>query len=152
MATSTNKITKRDNKVYEAELAALGYGGFFIDLADAQAWLNDILASAWWKNRSRLRRIDISYGVIKRWCWAYKHPEQPHSEAKIDLVRGRLCEAYILHELAHMLAWPKDDEAEEHGDRFIVALLEIVRHFMPKLYYKRLIKELEERDIKCLTK
>jgi hypothetical protein len=151
MAKITNRKTKRDSLVYEAEWEALGFGGFFIDLADAQEWTNSILASRWWKTRSKIRRVDLSYGQIKRWCWTYLHPEMHTTEAKIDLVRGRLCENYLYHELAHLLAWPVEGE-EQHGDRFIAALLDVLRHHVPTLYYKKFMKALEDRGISCPTK
>jgi hypothetical protein len=132
---------KRDLLFYRLELETIGYGGFFTDLADAQAWLNAILASHWWRTRSKIRRVDLSYGQVKMYCIAYPNVEHP-KEARIDLTRARLCENYILHELAHLLAWPADGE-EQHGPKFVGGYLGMLRRFGPKLHWDRLRRALE---------
>lgn len=133
---------KHDKLLYDIEFSG-GFGGFFIDVADAQEWVNDILTSKWWKARNKVTRVDLTYGKVRRFCAAYFHDGKvDETWAHIDLTRGRLCEAYILHELAHVLSWSGPKEWE-HGPRFLSSLLDINKHFMPTYVYKRLLNELK---------
>jgi putative metallohydrolase (TIGR04338 family) len=112
--------------VYKAEWDAFGaFLGFFTDTADAQAYIDYIVKSKWWRNRSAVTNITVEYGRNQgKWCYGYRISP---TEGKIELLRARLCEGFILHELAHILTV---GAKYDHGPAFCAKLLEVIERWV----------------------
>lgn len=91
---------------YMAEKAALGCGTPFADLDEVVDYLSQILGTAWWRRRfPRVAWVEVATAPNRR-RYAYNHGRT------IVLPGWAMHEAYVLHELAHVVA---PDEEDHHG-------------------------------------
>ena len=109
-------------RIYAAE-RKFGYGGWFCDVADAQAYAGDLLASKWWKRRCPVAEARLTYGRRRAFPRGECDCRVTEGIGYIEIERARLCEQFLIHELAHVIAWPSD-----HGPAFVSALLELTHY------------------------
>jgi putative metallohydrolase (TIGR04338 family) len=109
-------------RIYAAE-RKFGCGGWFCDVADAQAYAADLLASKWWKRRCAVSEVRITYGRRKAFPRGSCDCRVTEGIAYVDIERARLCEQFLIHELSHIIAWPSD-----HGPAFVSALLDLTHY------------------------
>ena len=123
---------ERQLAVYAAEDAALeGCGRVFSGWAEAQRYVDELLAGDWWGDRwPRVDRVRVAPSRSGRWagyCLPGAH------EVRLAVRR----EPVLLHELAHVVT-PGDG----HGPAFVAALLDLVRHQMGFHAYGALLHQL----------
>lgn len=131
------------SKVYAAERAALAKFASppFATHADAQGYVDRLLASAWWKRRwPEVRKVKIKTG---RGCYS--------SGGSITLNSWGLTQEYvILHELAHEIIWATigHTKTPAHGRDFCRFYLELVGHKMGEADRKALKAAFQEGKVK----
>lgn len=119
--------------LYRAEFNSVGFGGFFTDVEDAQLYVNHIVKSRWWKNRSEVYNVRVEY--LQRpgaWCVGDREGQ---FQGVIQLVHPRLCETYILHELTHVVT---RGVKQDHGPRFCANYLEMIERWMGRQWRNEL--------------
>lgn len=110
------------NRIYNAE-TDYGNGRFFLSVEEAQLWVDHTVHSKFWTDRSAVEEVEVRYkGLV--WCWGMK---ENRKRGWIKLAYGTLCSTYIIHELTHILAWPRDNQ-EIHGKKFAATELALVWH------------------------
>ncbi len=82
---------QREMEVYHAEMDC-EYGGFFCDVADAQAWVDDLLRTRWWKKRCDVTEVYVTYGQRKTFPRGNNEASKRGSVGYLSICRGRLCE------------------------------------------------------------
>ncbi|MHB8465357.1 MAG: hypothetical protein ACYDH6_02390 [Acidimicrobiales bacterium] len=115
-------------ELYEAETEALGALGIrWRKVADAQAYVDRLVCSAWFFERwpSFVRCTVERRGSGSRWSTQCAL-DAARSEGVILVADGGLTQPVILHELAHLLLPPETG----HGPLFAETLLTLVRHEM----------------------
>ena len=125
----------RQLAVYAAEPAALaGRGRVFRGPADAQRYVDALVATDWWVARwPQVERISVGRTRSRRWA-GYT------VEGTADIRLASPTEAVLLHEVAHVVT-PGDG----HGEAFVAALLALVRERMGFHAYGALASELRTR-------
>jgi len=123
---------RRQLEVYRAEDAALaGRGRAFRGPAEAQRYVDALVASDWWGGRwPEIDRVAVGRSRSRRW-----DGYAVAGEHEIRLASRE--EPVLLHELAHLVT-PGDG----HGEAFAAALLDLVRHQMGFHAYGALRHEL----------
>lgn len=119
--------------MYAAEADALaGRGIRWRRVADAQAYADRLVGSAWfgsrWPHFGRAHIERRGSGATWSACApvAWDHPGPEPTEAVLFLAPGQVGQTALLHELAHALAGPGDG----HSPAFVDVQLELVRHEM----------------------
>lgn len=123
---------ERQLAVYAAEDAALdGCGRVFSGLAEAQRYVDVLVASDWWGDRwPRVDRVVVGRSRSRRW--------DGYAVAGANEVRlASWRESVLLHELAHVVT-PGDG----HGPAFLTALVDLVRRQMGFHAYGALLHQL----------
>ena len=128
----------RDNALYIAEEETLFPCRQFISVSDAQGFVDGILASRWWKKRSPITEVRLSYAVAPKWSQSWIRD----GIGFVDITGGWLNEAWITHEMAHLLA-PKTG----HGPEFFAAYMEMVRWKRGAWRCKRLREALKAEGV-----
>ncbi|MGH9000431.1 MAG: hypothetical protein ACRDY7_13710 [Acidimicrobiia bacterium] len=107
----------RQLAVYAAEESALaGLGRVFSGPAQAQRYVDDLVAGSWWEEHcSRIDRVAVDRSRSRRWA-GYALP----GTAEIRLATWN--EPVVLHELAHLVT-----PGAGHGAAFVDALCDLVR-------------------------
>lgn len=123
---------RRQVDVYRAEDAALaGWGRRFSGWAEAQRYVDELLAGDWWGDRwPEVDRVVVGRSRSRRWD-GYAVP----GAGEVRLAARR--EPVLLHELAHVVT-PGDG----HGGAFVAAFCDLVRHRMGFHAYGELVHEL----------
>ena len=135
--------------LYAAEAEALdGRGRRWARVADADAYLDELLESAWfferWPHfvRCRIERR----GSGSRWSTQHgldrDRPDGDATEGVILIADGALNEPVVLHELAHLLLPP----GVGHGPAFAETLLTLVRHQMGFFAFADCFSALRRRE------
>ena len=75
------------------------------------------------KTRCAISEAHITYGRRKAFPRGFCDCRVTDGIAYIELERPRLCEQFVVHELAHVIAWPSD-----HGPAFVSALLDLTHY------------------------
>jgi putative metallohydrolase (TIGR04338 family) len=132
--------SERDDCVYQAETWVFLPYRQFISAEDAQAYINEILASRWWKRRCAVPEVRLSYAIHKHQSQAWVKEGLGY----VDISRGFLNEPWVLHELAHIKA-----PSTGHGPEFLKFYLALVRWKMGTWYAKRLREEFREQGIRA---
>jgi putative metallohydrolase (TIGR04338 family) len=110
-------------RLYDAE-ASINPGHGFASLATVQAYVDRILATAWWQTCfPTVQRVVIDPGSRRKWAGAWKTKEG----GTIYLPPGTQGPLSVLHELAH-LAQPR--RSAFHGPEFAGIYLALVRNRM----------------------
>jgi putative metallohydrolase (TIGR04338 family) len=128
----------RDDKLYKAEEDTLFPCRQFISVGDAQGYVSDVLASKWWKKRSGIVEVRLTYGAVKKWSQSWIRD----GIGFVDITSGWLNEVWIVHEMGHLLA-PKTG----HGPEFFKAYMAMVRWKRGKHRYSALRKALEAEGV-----
>jgi len=129
----TVKLAARQSALYAAEHATIDRLGLRWErLADAQAYIDTLIGSAWFFARwPRLVRCVVERrGAGSSWSTCEPldsaHAGATATEGAILVADGCLTQAVVLHELAHLLL-PAD---VGHEPAFAQTLLTLVRHEM----------------------
>ena len=130
------------DRIYDAEWE-FGWHGWFCSVDDAQQWTNDLLRTRWWHHRSDVTEVKLTYGLRPSFPLVDTEARKEGTTGYIDVARARLCEQYVAHELAHLLAWPSD-----HGPKFVKMLLEITGYAMGRKSRARLARLLREQGLR----
>jgi len=110
-----------------------------------QAWFDWVVRTKFWRDRSKVKHVAVGFPVTGGMSGAKKLA--PHL-ARIDFGVFSLCRRTACHELAHILTWDADADAEEdHGPRFAGAYIAVVRRFISAQEAARMEKEFDERGI-----
>src|SRR3990172_1023310 len=73
--------------------------------------------------RCAISEAHITYGRRKAFPRGFCDCRVTEGIAYIEVERARLCEQFLVHELAHVIAWPSD-----HGPAFVSALLDLTHY------------------------
>lgn len=138
------KPLSQSARVYAAEFE-FGLGGWFTGTDDMQSWWEDMIRRRWWKARSDITEIAITYGANLSPGKEYAHARKAGTVGYMNFPRARLCEMYAVHEGAHLLAWPA---GFEHGPAFVEPLLEFTDYVMPRGSRARLRKLLAAHEVR----
>ena len=132
----------RRYKVYEAEwLAGTRILRHFVNVHEAQTYVNMVVKSRWWKNRTGIARIEVEY-VPK---WEDDSTMEDHrTTGKMTLTMGCLNEGIVLHELAHCA---RGDTDNSHGAAFCDMLIQLIARYVTPVLAKRLKEELQLRKL-----
>jgi len=104
---------------YRSEKAALGCGRPFDDLDEIADYLSRLLGTVWWKRRfPRVAWVEVTKPAGTR-AYAYTQGRT------ICLPRWAWHEAYVLHELAHVVA---PEEGDHHGPAWRNIYLSLVQY------------------------
>ena len=128
----------RAEAIYRAELLALWFGGWFLDLADAEAHVAHICRTKFWRQRTPVRKVVMRYGETRN-----SQSSIRDGIGYVDINRARLCEQFVHHEMAHLIA-----PAAGHGPQFLEALLALTKFTMGQWFEQRLRHQLEAEGIK----
>ena len=127
------KLGTWQSAVYSAEHEALsGRGIRWRRVRDAQAYVDDLVASPWfaerWPHFLRCAIERRGSGSVYSTNDALDHrgPGGAPTEGAVLLSDGSLCQEVVLHELAHLLAPPECG----HGPEFLAVQTELVRREM----------------------
>jgi putative metallohydrolase (TIGR04338 family) len=128
-------------RIYDAE-REFGFQGFFCGVDDAQQWVNSLLKTRWWKKRCGVSEVKVTYGRRDAFPRGSCDAQVRDGIGLIEIERGRLCEQYMIHELAHVMAWPCD-----HGPGFVHQLLELTGYCLGNSLKRDLRLLLEDEDV-----
>jgi len=131
-------MADRTDGLYRAEEISLFPCRQFLSVDDAQGYINEILASRWWQGRCPIAEVRLSYAVKKRFSQSWIKDGLGY----VDITRGFLNEAWVLHEMAHLMA-PKTG----HGPLFFKAYFALVRWKMGSWHLDRLRKALQSEGV-----
>jgi putative metallohydrolase (TIGR04338 family) len=135
--------------LYAAETRAIDRAGLrWRRLAHAQAYLDDLVSSAWFFDRwpTLLRCTVERRGARSVWstCHHLDHdgPGATTTEGVILVADGSLAQPVVLHELAHLVVAP----GIGHGPAFAETLLTLVRHEMGFFAFAEYYEALRRTD------
>jgi putative metallohydrolase (TIGR04338 family) len=128
---------ERQRCVYASEEAALaGAGRVFRDLGDVRRYLEELVASDWWADRwPHIEAIPVARTRSGRFSG---YAVEGGGAIRIAILR----EAVVLHEVAHVVT-----PGAGHDQRFVEALLALVRERLGFPAYGALLAELRQRDV-----
>jgi hypothetical protein len=133
---------KRTTKIYDAEWAA---GTAVLrplrSVEEAQALVNYVLKSRWWKKTCGIKVIKVEY--IPKWEFE-SEMEDRRTTGTMRLSMGNLSEGVVLHELAHCA---RGDVDNSHPPEFCAMLLELLERFTRQVVADRLREELHLRKL-----
>lgn len=138
------------NKLYMAERVLDDHKYHFRRLADIQKYVDAILASEWWQDRSDVNEVTILMGnrnsgkaAAYPACASFRGKVYTHPF--ITLPGPWACtKRVVLHELAHVLT-PTD---VGHGPHYCGRFIEIVEEYMGRIDSKRLAKSMTDEGVK----
>jgi len=112
-----------------------------------QAWLDWVVKTKFWKERSKVKHIRVVYPVVGAMSGAIK--ETPHL-ACIQFGAFSLTMITACHEISHILTWPGDDSTpeEDHGPKFAAMVLEVCKRYISVKIAKKLQKQFDDRGVK----
>lgn len=125
-------------KLYNAE-RSVSVGKIFKNLRQAQAFLEEVLDSTWF--RSRFGKVEIRMEMTKGWTRSYCR----RSSKLIRMLPQHLNERVIIHELTHALV-PAPHAG--HGRLFCAIYLDIVRQYLGERCYGQLLKGYRREGVK----
>jgi len=140
--TKRTDADRRAAKVYDAEWAA---GTAVLrplqSVVEAQALVDYVLKSRWWRKTCGIRKIDVEYVPV----WELESEmEDRRTTGRMRLTMGNLSEGVVLHELAHCA---RGDVDNSHGPDFCGMLLELLSRFTRQVVADRLREELQLRKL-----
>jgi len=118
-------------KVFVAE-DNFGRGKEFDSLAEIQVWVDKIVASRWWKNRSPFKYVRIMSGQVNALAaWSRPRGKRLYVPT-LKLPKWARRELVILHELCHHMTDPSPHHRRyaDHGPEFCKNLLALVKRWM----------------------
>jgi putative metallohydrolase (TIGR04338 family) len=125
-------------RLYDAERALRG-GRRFVTVGECQAYVDDVLGSAWWQARfPRVREIRVTDGRGRRHAGAFVESR------RIALPKWARNERVLLHEVAHH-ATPRD--AAAHGPEYARIYVDLVHAFMGERAARRLLAAFEAHRV-----
>jgi len=130
------------DRIYAAE-RALGYDGWLCGVEDGQQWLNELIHTRWWKRRSDVNEIRLTYGRLPRFPKPECTGRKEGTTGYIEISRGWLCEQYLIHEASHVLVWPTD-----HGPKFVWTLLDLTGYAFDDEMRRDLKRYMEDQEVK----
>ncbi len=135
-------------KLYNAERQALGGGMNYPRIQDCQAVVDMICKSRFWK--SLLRRNGKNWLIEERiHCAPVKKGAHTaswnESDRYIHLPKTSFTQWVIIHELAHAAT---ASEAAFHGPEFTRTYLQLVKRFMGRRPYERLLAEFRRTKVR----
>lgn len=112
-----------------------------------QAWFDWVVKTKFWKERSKVKHVQVVFPVVGAMSGAYK--DGPHL-ARIEFGVFSLTMITACHELAHILTWPGDDSTpeEDHGPRFAAMMLAVCKRYITVALAKKLQAQYDKRKIK----
>jgi len=138
-------------KLYASEDELIGPVDWYASPAGAQFDVNAFLRKEWWRKRTSVRFVTITY------------PAKTTGATKLDdghwdisFRPKSLCDLNLAHELTHVLVGvtsgmtPAHHE-RDHNARFSGAELEVVKRFVSASVSERLRAEFDERGVKYVT-
>jgi putative metallohydrolase (TIGR04338 family) len=129
-------------RVYEAEelVFASSRGRRFRTCGDIADWLTYIFGTRWFRNRYRLyRRFAVHDGRGDSMARGWSDDD---FVCHLSIVRALRCELFVLHELAHALAF------DSHGPEFCSTYLKLVRRFMGREVFENLRFNFQANGVK----
>lgn len=107
---------------------------------EMQAWVNKLLASAWWKKHYRsVSKVTVKDGRGQRRALAHTWRNT------ISMPKWSRSKGVIIHELAHLVT---PLAAPSHGWEFCANYLELVRHFLGQADHDALKEAFDKRKVK----
>lgn len=140
---------RQRQRVYQSESVLSNAGRVFRSVDQMQRYVDRIVESDWWKERSKVEEVFVFLGR-KDSSTAYAHPAGsywygvqqdcpfitiPPTWAARDTI--------ILHELAHIMV----PSVEAHGPAFCTAFIELVTKFMGTLRGRQLRESMDEHGV-----
>lgn len=123
-------------RVYNSENAVFSRDGK-MTLSQAQEYVDGVTASAWWKHRCRLVKVEVEAGARGGRAWA--------SYGSIRTSPDARCPSVLLHELAHIMT---ESGVAPHGPEFCANFVAITRQFLGKKTGDELRQAFRERRVK----
>ena len=143
---------KQQLRLYAAEQVIRDGARQFRSLEKAQVYVDKIVASDWWKDRSSVTEVKVFLGrKDSRTARAYRAGRrwrgmvQPCPFITIP-PSWAATSAVILHELAHVIT----EGGESHGPEFCHSFLAIVREHMGVVAERKLKASMENHSV-CFT-
>jgi hypothetical protein len=137
-------LPKQRYKIYKIENANFNVNNTTPE--GMQAWFDWICRTKWWKDRSKIKHVQVVFPVVGKMSGAVKLG--PHL-AKVEFGPFSLCQLTGCHELGHVLTWDAEaDDEEDHGPRFVGAYLSLVRRYIDANMANALIEEFDEAGVK----
>lgn len=110
-----------------------------------QAWYDWICRTKWWKDRSKIKHVQVVFPVVGKMSGAVKLG--PHL-AKVEFGPFSLCQLTGCHELGHILTWDANaDQEEDHGPRFVSAYLSVVKRYIGVETANALAEDFDEKGV-----
>ena len=128
----------RADAIYRAELEALFFGGWFINLEDTRRYLRWLVRTKFWRGRCAVRTVELEYARTEHSTSVIRN-----GIGYMHIGQARLCEQFVNHEAAHFIA-----PAAGHGPLFVIALVELTGFTLGNWFEQRLRHALEEEGIK----
>jgi len=124
--------------VYAAEDSLGQMGQEFSRIKDAQRYVDEVCASAWWRQRfARLGAVEVRGNGEARDAYA--------KNGKVHLPRWGRKQAVVLHEMAHLV---QPDNSKPHGPEYLRLYCDMVGEFMGAQAALALAKALHERKLR----
>lgn len=137
-------------KLYASEDELIGPVDWYASPAGAQFDVNAFLRKDWWRKRTSVRFVTITY------------PAKTTGATKLDDTHWdisfrpkSLCDLNLAHELTHILVGVTSGDTpahheRDHNSRFSGAELEVVKRFVSASVAERLRAEFDERGVKVV--
>lgn len=143
MPRSRHRNLKQMQKIYDLEDS---YSSDNTTPEAMQAWIDWILRTKWWRDRSKIRHVRVVFPVVGKKSGAFR---EEATWARIEFGVFSLCRQTACHELAHILTWNEDgDDEEDHDDIFAGMYLSLCRRFISAKWGEKMEKDFDEEDIK----
>lgn len=121
------KVYTQRWRLYDAEREVFGNGAYFSNKEACQGYLDRMVKTKWWVDRSPIEYVRAEYPVYS-WSGAHKLDEK---NARIDYYCTSLNVHTSCHEMGHIFHWiPGKNDERDHNAAFAGGYLAIVRRFM----------------------
>jgi len=143
MPRSRHRNLKQMQKIYDLENA---YSSDNTTPEAMQAWIDWILRTKWWRDRSKIRHIRVVFPIVGKKSGAYR---EEATWARIEFGVFSLSRQTACHELSHILAWNEEgDDEEDHDDIFAGMYLSLCRRFISAEWSGKMETDFDEKGIK----
>lgn len=125
--------TWQTKRVYAAEQSIRRFGEP-LSVLDAERFIAKVKNSVWWKNRTAVENVDlVIQGDVRGKCpWAGAIKES-WKRGRLWINARNLFKDYILHELAHIISWPKPHHPT-HDKYWVGCYLHLLRAWTDSEY------------------
>jgi hypothetical protein len=134
------------NKVYDAE-HEVGRYGEALSVEEAERFITKVKNSVWWCNRTKVENIELK--IVGDLTGKQPDPgaiKESWKRGRLWIYVRSLYKDHILHELSHLITWPKPKHPT-HGPDFVAVYLHLLQVWTSCEFAGKMQKAFTERGV-----